>query len=183
LCRVLQNQVDSLKTLKEFSAILLLFLFVLPVANGKPLPPISLKMQWQAPQSVTARDVPLTLTLHIFSQISVEQVEIVFTLPEGVVLLDGQIKETIAIEGLKPMEKVYTVLVDKAAVGEIKAEARLNGSGHIAYYAAAMLPLAAADNTRTIANRKLSPRAEEKQKQDYKRVQRDGVWLREYQLP
>ncbi len=177
-----RKRVDSLKYIKILSVILLLFLLSISVVNSKPLPPLSIKIQWQIDQNseqmVLTPDVPIPLVLNIFSQVSVDEMEITLTLPNGVVLLDGQAKEVMSIEGAKPIEKNYVVQISKVAEGYIRAEVKLRGTGHNTYYAAVTLPVVI--NGNPVVNQKATQRVE---KQDYKRTQHNGVWLREYHLP
>ena len=174
-----------MKYIKILSAILILFVLAVSVANSKPLPALSVKMQWQGDLVI---DMPMTLALSVFSHVSTDDLAITLSLPAGVTLLEGQVKEVISIKGSKPAEKTYTVQISKTAVGFISAEVRMNGNNSNAqttqtsFYAVAALPVSnnVVDGT-SQSIQKISPRDEAKQ--DFKRVQRDGVWLREYKLP
>jgi len=124
----------------------------------------------------------MTLTVSVFSQVSSEALEIILTLPDGVILLDGLLKEVTAVDRSEPIERQYSVQISKGAVGYVKAEARVNNTGHTYFYAASQVPVSLDETVK----QKLSPRANIQE--SFKRTQRNGgndgngEWLREYRL-
>lgn len=142
------------------------------VAQAKPLPSLSVKMKWQGE---LVYETPMKLVLSVYSHVASDNLEIVLNLPEGVTLLEGDVHQITSVEQSAPTEQSYLLLVSKKAVGLIKAEARIKHSGETVFYAVAGLPV------KISAKEKLSPRAAKTE--NFKRIQRNGQWLREYQLP
>jgi len=161
----------QLKYIKQIS-IFFLLLFSASVVFSKPLPSLSVKMKWQG---VLTQEIPMTLTLSVFSHLTTDDLEISLTLPDGVTLIDGSKKVITSIQRSKPLEQTYTVQISKDATGQIKGEVRINSAGSTSFYAAAGLPV------RIELDQKIAPRSAPKE--NFKRTQRNGEWLREYQLP
>ncbi len=147
-------------------------MFMATVAQAKPLPSLSVKMKWQGE---LIYETPMKLVLSVYSHVASDNLEIVLNLPEGVTLLEGNARQLTSVEQSTPVEQSYLILISQKAVGQIKAEARIKHSGETTFYAVAGLPV------KISAKEKLSPRAAKKE--TFKRIQRDGQWLREYQLP
>ena len=161
-----------------FTIILLLTATVATtIVQSKPLPSLSVKMMWRGD---VVQDATQAVTLSVFSHVTTNNLEISFSLPEGVIMLDGLKNVVTSIERSKPLEKTYTFQIDKVATGQIKAEVRINSSGQTSFYAAAALPVNTELHDAEISQ-KTSPRSP--QKENFKRTQRNGEWLREYQLP
>ena len=166
-----------MKYTQTIIASLILFLLTVSVGNSKPLPSLSIKMSWQGE---LVQEMPMTLTVSVFSHVSTDKLEIMLTLPDGVTMIDGVVKKVISIEKSKPAEQRYTVQIAKGTTGKITAEASVGSGGQTSFYAHSSLPVA----TSVIVNQKFSTRVEEKEKEkNYKIIKRNGELLREYVLP
>lgn len=166
----------ELKYTKQTIVALLFFLLLSvgfsTVGFSKPMPSLSVKMKWQGE---LVQEVPMTVVLSVFSHVTTDELEITLILPDGVTMLDGTKKITASITQAIPLEQSYIVQISKKATGQLKAEARVNNSGQTSFYAVTGLPV----NAEVL--QKMSPRSATKE--TFKRTQRNGEWLREYQLP
>jgi len=151
----------------------LLCLFWSISANAKPLPSLSVQMHWQNDIQLEQSNV---IQIILLSHISTSQLQLDISLPEGVSLLKGQKQYLLTMEKGKTKELQLEVYVDKSAVGNIKAEARVGEKGEAMFYAADAINITSAALSQSIKPRNKS---EEPQ---FKRTERNGVKLREYRL-
>ena len=159
--------------MKYFNLILLLiFIATATAVHSKPLPSLSVKIQWQ---DELVQGESLKMNLSVFSHVSSDNLEVKLTLPEGVILLDGEKQFMTSIEHAVPFQQSYIVQVNKGAEGMIKAEATIKSGSKSEFHAISGL------SVQPQTNQKLSPKAAKKE--NFKRIQRNGEWVREYQLP
>lgn len=149
------------------------------------MPSLSLKLKWQDDSVQGIVLSPRTMILSVFSHVSTDDLEIAVILPDGVVLLAGELKTMHSIKKAQPIERRFLVEINDGAMGDIKIEARINYTGHTSFYAVGLLSVVDPniDVNNTENQKGLSRSLKPENKKNYKRVLRNGEWLREYQLP
>jgi len=139
---------------------------------AKPMSSLAVKMKWQ---DVVVKNSPIQVVVSVLSHVSSNNVTVKLSLPPGVVLLDGVTEFSMSVVGGKPVENFYTLRLEDKATGKIKVEANLVGENGAKFYAVSELPI----QNDGVVNKA----AKSAEKENFQRIQRNGEWLRNYQLP
>ena len=159
----------------KFTLCVFLLMSLLAVGSVCAKPHSSLRMSLSWEDSLVY-DQPVTVQVEVTSQVATQALLLRLTLPEGVELIEGKLHQTIEIEKNEPVFILYKVLISKGSTGFIEAEANLGEAGQVFFRAAKRLSIENPMALRKIQSDSTSTPA-------YRHTERNGVKLREYQLP
>lgn len=166
------NQCASMKIMSRFSIFIVLLFMVFSI-NAKPLPSLSMKMNWT---DGIAYEQPVKIHVEVVSQISSDNMNFKLSLPDGVTLIDGSTSFQQKIEKGQPLSLDFTLFIEKNAVGQIDAVASIGNSSQVFFRAARKLIVENIVKSQKSGSHVIKLPA-------YRHTERNGVKLREYQLP
>jgi len=166
------NQCANMKIMTRFSLFFVLFLMAFS-SIAKPMPSLSMKMYWS---EGIAYEQPVKVHVEVVSQLSSDNMRFKLTLPAGVTLVDGETSFQHKVEKGQPLFLDFTLFIDKNAAGQIDATASIGNASQVFFRAASHLRVESAVKSQKSSSRAIAPPA-------YRHTERNGVKLREYQLP
>jgi len=154
-------------------SIFIVLLFMAFCVSAKPLPSLSMKMNWN---DGIAYEQPVKMHVELMSQISSEKMKFNLSLPDGVTLLDGETSFQVNIEKGQPLLLDFTLLIKKTALGQIEASASIGSASQVFFRAASKLNVESLVRSQKSSSRAITAPA-------FRHTDRNGIKLREYQLP
>jgi len=166
------NQCVDMKIMTRLNTFIVLF-FVAFSINAKPLPSLSMKMNWS---DGIAYEQAVKVHVEVVSQISSDKMDFKLSLPAGVTLMDGKTSFQQKIEKGQPLSLGFTLFIEKSAVGQIGATASIGDASQVFFRASSHLKIDSVVKSQKSGARVIPLPA-------YRHTERNGVKLREYQLP
>jgi len=166
------NQCVDMKIMTRFSIFIVLLITAFS-SIAKPLPSLSMKMSWN---DGIAYEQAVKVHVEVVSQITSDKMDFKLSLPAGVTLVNGEISSQHKIEKGQPLSLDFTLFIDKNAAGQIDATASIGNASQVFFRAASHLRVESAVKSQKSSARVITPPA-------YRHTERNGVKLREYQLP
>jgi len=153
------------------SVVILITLSFSNTLYAKPKSSLGLSMEWKGGLSV---DQASSLLVTVTSYLTTEDLHVILILPEGVTLNEGKLKNVLSAERGVPVELEFQVVVSNNATGKINAQASIGSPEQAMFNAFTSLSLHTSTATQKAQARSVNS--------TFRRTERNGVSLREYQL-